>query len=147
MKRVLISISALLIIIYIVLLCVPGKKYTYTELHFPPTTYEMEIKPIVRVLKGTFFDSCSAVNCEGSTESCFIFLTRNEYKNIMKLWDDKDILSPILQTLCENDEIFYQSYKESLESLDDYTKMDLNSDGKITSREFANQWLNEAVNR
>ena len=147
MKRVLISISALLIIIYIVLLCVPGKKYTYTELHFPPTTYEMEIKPIVKVLKGTFFDSCSFNNCEGSTESCFIFLTRNEYKNIMKLWDDKDILSPILRTLCENDEIFYQSYKESLESLDDYTKMDLNSDGKITSREFANQWLNEAVNR
>ena len=148
MKKLNMIIVFLAITLMVIFLC-PLKMYKYTEDYIPPVTYEIKVNKVTKVLTGTFYHSCSVVDCDGSTYKCSMKLTNDEYKKIMKLWNDKKALSPILESLCENEKILYQSYKDYKdkfdESVDDYNTMDLNNDGKITSREFANQWLIEVI--
>lgn len=140
-------IILVLVIIIMLILFFTIQMYTYTDQHAPSVTYKIRINKITKTLNGKFYHSCSAVDCDSTAYKYFIKLTKDEYKKIMKLWDDKESLSPILESLCKNDEIFYKSFEDSSEeSIEDYNKLDLNSDGKITSREFANQWLIDVIN-
>lgn len=140
-------IILVLVIIIMLIFFFTIQMYTYTDQYAPSVTYKIRINKITKTLKGKFYHSCSAADCDSTTYKYSIKLTKDEYKKIMKLWDDKESLSPILESLCENDKIFYKSFEDSHEeSLEDYNKMDLNSDDKITSREFANQWLNDVIN-
>lgn len=144
-KKVLMILVLVIIIILILFFTI--QMYTYTDQHAPSVTYKIRINKITKTLNGKFYHSCSAADCDSTTYKYSIKLTKDEYKKIMKLWDDKESLSPILESLCEDDEIFYKSFEDSREeSQEDYNKLDLNSDGKITSREFANQWLSDVIN-
>ena len=124
-----------------------NKMYSYRD-YFPGVTYKIRINKITKVLYGNFYHSCSAADCEGTTYKYkySVKLTNDEYKKIMMIWNDKKSLSPILESLCENDKVFYSSFENSFEdSIEDYNKMYTNSDGKITSREFADNWLDIVI--
>lgn len=148
LKRKSVLIIVILVIIIMLIFFLPIKRYTYTEHYIPPVTYKIRINKITKILNGEFYHSCSAVDCNSSTYKYSIKLTKDEYEKIMKLWNEKETLSPILESLCENDKIFYKSFEDSYEdSVEDYNKLDLNSDGKITSRELGNQMLIDAINK
>ena len=141
-RNVLITIILILLIIFLF----PIKMYTYEDHTIPGNKYKIKLNTITKELKGEFHHYCSFEDCETSIYKYSITLTKDEYKKIMKLWNDKEMLSSILETLCENDKIFYNSFEDSREeNLEDYNKLDLNSDGKITSREFGNRWLDYAI--
>lgn len=122
--------------------------YEWSDFSTPGETYSIKINKNTKVLDGEFSYGCSAVNCEGYTKKYSITLTEEEYKKIMILWFDRETLSPILEILCEDTEIFYNSYEECNEDADseeECKNSDLNSDGKITSRECGNRWLDIAI--
>ena len=146
-KGKLVIIVIILIIVALVLIfTLAPKHYTYQNDITPPTTYKITINRYTKTLQGEFTSSCSYVGCNNKTVKRKIKLTSSEYKKIMILWHDKDVLSPILEALCSGDEILYNSFSDSMEeNIKDYNSMDLNNDGKITNREFANKWLNDAI--
>ena len=89
---------------------------------------------------------CSAVDCETTVTKCSVKLTNDEYEKIMLIWDNKRDLSPILNRICKNDSVMYESFEEStISDKTKYEKVDTNSDGKISNREFANNWLNIVI--
>ena len=67
--------------------------YTYTENYIPQGTYKIKINKINKVLNGSFYHSCSAIDCDSSTYKCSIKLTKDEYEKIMKLWNNKMVPS------------------------------------------------------
>ncbi len=151
MKRFLknrrIMIGLLIIVLLILVLIFPNSSYTYNDMRAPSTTYAIKINKYTKLLKGKFTHTCSALDCETSINKCNIKLTNDEYKKIRLLWNKKEELSPILERLCDNNKVFYKSFEDSFEeNQEEYNKMDSNSDGKVTSREFANQWLVYAIN-
>lgn len=141
-KKLLIIISLVIILILIIYLCT-FKTYSYNDHTIPSTTYKIRLNKITKTVNGTFIHTSSAVEGKDTVYKYSVKLTNDEYKKIMKIWKDKDSLSPILETICENDKIFYNSIEDSYEdNKDEYNKMDANSDGKVTSREYADNWLN-----
>lgn len=58
----------------------------------------------------------------------------------MKLWDDNETLSPMLEMLYKNDKVLWDSFEEwEFGDIEDYNKEALNSDCKISYREAGNQ--------
>lgn len=141
-----IIIIVVIVMAFIAFFVSTNKMYTYRAYPFPGVTYRIRINKITKVVHGYFYHSCSAADCEGKKYKYSVKLTNDEYKKIMKLWNDKDSISPILESICEDDKVFYSSFEDSHEdSIEEYNKMDTNSDGKITSREFANNWLDIVI--
>lgn len=121
-------------------------KYEYFDNYIPGETYTIELNKETKELKGEFYHACSAVDCDGDRYNYTVTLTDEELTKILKLWNYKDELSPILECICENNMIMYNSFEESFEeSIEEYNAMDINSDGKISSREFGNRWLDYAI--
>ena len=77
--------------------------YTYYDWSIPGEKYKIKLNRITRELKGEFHHYASCEGCKTSIYKYSITLTKDEYKKVMKLWHDKDDLSPILETLCENE--------------------------------------------
>ena len=140
-------IILIILLILAILYGISIKHYFYSNDNAPLTKYKVSINTLTKKMKGEFYHSCSAVNCLNSTKKYSITLTEDEYKKIIKLWKDKETLSQSFEGLCADDKVFYKSFEDSREdSIEDYKKLDLNSDGIITSREFANQMLIDAIN-
>ena len=147
MKKRYIFCLLLIVVVVLGILFFSEKGYSYSDNYAPLTNYKIKINNFTKVMEGEFYHSCSTKDCNNKTNKYSIKLTNDEYKKIMKLWNDKETLSPILEELCKDDKVFYESFVDSYEfSQTDYNKMDKNSDGKITSREFANQMLIDVLN-
>lgn len=137
-KKILVVI--ILAIIIMLFWFIPMKRFNYSDEY---GDYKVRINTITKVLYASFYHSCSYVDCFGSRNRYFIKLTEDEYKKIMKLWNEKEKLLLIFGHLCENDKVFYESFEKSYEdSIEDYNKLDLNLDGVVTNREYGNWWLN-----
>lgn len=139
------------IIIGIIIIAITNKIYYHVE-YGAVTEYLIRINKITKVLhvkvdKGCNGGALDVADC-GSDNKYSIKLTKDEYKNIMKLWNDKRILSPILEDLGKNDKVLYKSYKDYYaDDIEEYNKLDLNSDGIVTYREFGNWEINYEINR
>lgn len=123
--------------------------YTYNDGYAPGETYKIRINKITKVMHGKFKHQCSTVdNCD-KTYRYSVKLTKDEYKKVMKLWNNKKTLSPILESICENNKVLAKSCeeweKEFYGDLEECKEFDLNSDGKITSREFGDVSLGYAL--
>lgn len=135
------------VVLIVILFLFTNKMYYYVDDFVEPVTYKIRINKITRVLHNNIYHSCSAGDCDGTTTKCSVKLTEDEYEKIMTLWDNKKALSPILEWFCEDTKVLYDSFKEShYDSIEDYNKADLDSDGKISHREIANEDLNMVIN-
>lgn len=122
------------------------KDFSYEDNFIPPTIYKLKLNSGTKELTGTIHNTCSYTNCNGRKYECSVTFDDTEYEKIMILWEDKEAIAPILDSFCKDGEVLYESFEEADEKdIDIYNRMDANSDGKITYREFANDWLNDVV--
>lgn len=123
--------------------------YSYSTQTIPPTTYSIEIDTTTKKLRGEFYHSCSAVDCDSGTTTYVIDLTDDEYDKIRYLWDDEDareLLSSAIESICRGDKIMYNSFENSYETdRAGYDEMDQNQDGKISNREFGDRFLDYII--
>ena len=151
MKKALMVIGIILIVIAIVLtILVFNKgeiyKYTYDDNDIPGSEYIVELSSASRKLNITVKNFCSAIDCDTKVTECSITLTKDEYNKVMSIWDDKENVSPILEKICGDDKVFYRSFEYSyMDDINEYRKIDADSDGKVTYREFANKWLDDVI--
>jgi uncharacterized protein YxeA len=151
-KKIIIYIISIIVVVAIVVgvIVVTNNSdilsYEYRDYYVPGETYNITLNKKTKKLHGEFYHASSALGENGRKYKYTVTLTNEEYENIMKLWNDKETISPILESICEDDKIMYQSFENSYEeNKEEYDQMDSNGDGKITSREFANKWLKGAI--
>lgn len=117
----------------------------YQDMSTPGKNYDITIYNDSKRIDGTFTHLCSYVNCVPTVNKYSVNLTDDEYNGIIKLLDKKEVISPIIEKICEDDKVFYESLDSSYEDSSEYNKMDSNLDGKVSSREFGDYWLNESL--
>ena len=146
MKKRSLIVVVIVIAILIVIFFSTTKIYTYREDSVRGDNYVVKINKLTKLVSIKTTNLCSYKGCESKTEKCSVILTRDEYDKVMKIWDNKKYVSPILDTICKDKKVFYESYEDSYESnKENYDAMDKNKDGKVTNREFANQWLDDVI--
>ena len=122
------------------------KDFSYEDHYTPPTNYKLKLNSKTKELTGSIHNTCSYTDCKGRVYECSITLDDTEYEKVLLLWEDQETLAPILDSFCKDKEVLYKSFEESdEEDITIYNRMDSNSDGKITYREFANDWLNDVL--
>ena len=141
-----------LLVLIIIIFLLSNKMYTYTDNLGSGFTSKIRINKITKVLYGKFYIDCKNKNCIPEYYKYSLKLTNKEYKNIKRLWKDKHNLSLALFYLRDKDETHYKSYNDykdevaELADIEHYKAMDSNSDGKVTSREFADQFMIDILN-
>ena len=117
------------------------ESFTYNDGGIPSTIYKINISRKHKTVTAEFEHTCSAKDCPSIINKCDIKLTDDEYNKIMRILGKKDIISPVIEDICNNDKVFYESLEDSYEDSTTFNKMDTNKDGKVTYREFGNYRL------
>ncbi len=139
-NKKLIVVFIIIIIFVLGFYLFPIRKYEYTSLGGSNSI--VRINKYTRVVHAEFSRYCDLVGgCEDidTTYKCTVKLTSDEYKKLKKLWwRCRGGLSAALESICKGNEIFEHSKAE-------YDEYDINSDGKITYREFGNKSLDYLI--
>lgn len=149
MKKKWILIVIFIVIIIFIFFFKQTKKFEYTNNIIPPTTYLVKINKYLfyKELIVEEYQSCSAVDCDGTTKKNKIILTDDEYEKIVNIMnkdtygnDIWDLIYRAIANLSEDDSIMWNEsdYGYELEE-------DLNQDGKVTGREFGNYILDSIL--
>lgn len=120
----------------------------YYEDYEPGSNYRVRINKISKKMIINSSHYCSYVGCKTTKTKCKIRLTNDEYHKIVVLWKNKKDLIPQLETLCENEKIMINNFEEAEDyyiSKEEYKNMDVNNDGAVSSREFANYVLYDMI--
>lgn len=121
-------------------------EYKYTDEATPPTTYKIKLNFDTKELYAYEYESCSAVDCEGSESANTVILTDNEIEKIRTITEtagyNKGHLSSALCSLVLDTKIFTTADEEEGSYEAEY---DLDGDGTITYREFGNKFLNSII--
>jgi hypothetical protein len=120
-------------------------KYEYRDDYIPLVTYKVELNTKTKEVKMDIHYSCNAVDCDDKIDNYSIVLTSDEYDKIIKIWDDKDTTSIILEAICQNEKVFMTKTNISSEDLEEFETYDKNKDGTVTYREFGDSMLDEAI--
>ena len=142
-KDYLIFIGFILVIVIIFLLIYKGVSSqelseVYYDNKLPGEFYNIRIYKRTKELNGKFTHTCDKEDCESYVFENKIIMTDEEYKQIIFLWDKKDVLFPIIENLCLDEKVYLDEAK------DNYKTMDINKDDVISYRELGDFLLYNA---
>ncbi len=143
-SKVIIIIFVLVSIIcmYIYIINRQNIEINYSNNHAPQTTYKGNLNTKTRLVKLKVYHSCSAIDCDGKEYNYNIVLNKVELEKLLIVYKkgDYNSFSSILESICKNNQIFLTKSDDFFE---EYRRCDINSDEKITQREFGNCWVDD----
>lgn len=139
MKKKVLKYFLILILAFIVIDKIFIIKISYKTTKEPISSYNVEISRLTKKLKMYENNFCVGVDCNDELIRKNIKLTDNEYsyiKEILRKDYNKESFIKAISSLVKEDTKMFNKGEEGYEESDD-----LNSDGVITYREFANSFL------
>lgn len=142
--KLLFSVIVILVLIIVSIILIKNSfiKINFCDDRIPPTTYNITINTFTKKMSVIEKESCSAVNCKGTTYNNSIVLTKEEYtliKKIIKKYGNQkyEYLCSALSSISKHKEVMSTNGTSYYEE-----EYDINKDGTVTSREFGLIFLN-----